>query len=122
MRNVCLSLGVLIAGCSPAPQDFSEISISRFQSEEPERCRPSDVGLNEQQVVAFFRRAEQIDARTLHNEYDWAPCYLEGKLKFQGQACSWQVRAGATGQIECSTTEQYFGCNDCGDLFKGIKQ
>ena len=118
-----LGLWCLLAGCSQPYQDINGISITRFKSDEPDRCRPSDVPLAERQVASFFKLAERIDGRTLHDDYDWAPCYLEGTLKYQGKVCTWRVRAGATGEIECPATEQYFGCKDCGDLFEeGGKQ
>ncbi|WP_200904652.1 hypothetical protein [Pseudomonas trivialis] len=115
------SVWLLLAGCAAAHSDIDDISISGFHSEEPERCRPSDVALDEQKVVSFFKRAVPIDGRTLHDEYDWAPCYLEGTLSYQGKSCMWRVRAGATAQISCAATEQYFGCKDCADLFEGTK-
>ena len=110
-----------LAGCAASPPDIDNIAISGFHSEEPERCRPSDVTLDERQVASFFKRAEPIDARTLHDEHDWAPCYLEGTLKYRGKACTWRVRAGATGEIECPATEQYFGCKSCGNLFEQVR-
>ncbi|CRM40766.1 hypothetical protein [Pseudomonas sp. 58 R 12] len=124
MTSARWALGVwmLLAGCASTPRDVEAISIAGFHSEEPERCRPSDVALDERQVAAFFKQAELIDGRTLHDEYDWAPCYLEGTLKYQGKACIWRVRAGATGEIECPATAQYFGCKDCGDVFEGAKK
>ncbi len=111
-----------LAGCAASAPDIDNIAISGFHSEEPERCRPSDVTLDERQVASFFKRAEPIDARTLHDEYDWAPCYLEGTLKYRGKVCTWRVRAGATGEIECPITEQYFGCKSCADLFEEVSR
>ncbi|MEJ5278060.1 hypothetical protein WH299_02145 [Pseudomonas sp. MYb541] len=118
LRGYSFGVWASLAGCAASPPDIDNIAISGFHSEEPERCRPSDVTLDERQVASFFKRAEPIDARTLHDEYDWAPCYLEGTLRFHGEACAWRVRAGATGEIDCPITEQYFGCKSCGDLFE----
>lgn len=118
LRRGLLGMWGILAGCAASAPDIDNIAISGFHSEEPERCRPSDVTLDERQVASFFKRAEPIDARTLHDEYDWAPCYLEGTLKSRGKVCTWRVRAGATGEIECPITEQYFGCKSCADLFE----
>ncbi|OIN49046.1 hypothetical protein BLL37_03530 [Pseudomonas azotoformans] len=120
LRRWALGVWVFLAGCTTSPPDIDEIALLGFHSEEPERCRPSDVALDERQVASFFKRAEPIDGGTLHDEYEWAPCYLEGTLKYHGKACVWRVRAGATGEIECPAVEQYFGCKDCVDLFKGL--
>lgn len=108
-------VAVLLVGCSPV----SDVSITRFESVEPESCRASDVALDELQIASFFKRAERIDGRTLHDEYNWAPCHLEGTLTYQGKACTWHVRAGHTGEIVCPGVQQYFGCKTCYDLFGG---
>lgn len=115
--HLSLSLWVLLVGCAAQYQNIKDVSIAGFQSDEPERCRPSDVSLDERQITSFFERATGIDGRTLHDHYEWAPCYLEGTLNYRGEACTWRVRAGATGEIKCAAQEQYFGCNTCGDLF-----
>lgn len=120
LRRGLLGIWVILVGCAASPAGIDNIAISGFHSEEPERCRPSDVMLDERQVASFFKRAEPIDARTLHDEYNWAPCYLEGTLRYHGEACAWRVRAGATGEVKCPAAEQYFGCQACGDLFKGL--
>jgi hypothetical protein len=122
LRPLSFGVCVLLAGCSSSHAVIEDILISGFHSDEPERCRPSDVALDERQVASFFNRAEPIDGRTLHDQFDWAPCYLEGTLKYQGNACIWRVRAGATGEVECSASAQYFGCKDCENLFKALKQ
>jgi hypothetical protein len=110
---------LVLAGCTDLHNtpDLESIVISSFQSQEPESCRSSDVPLDPSRVRAFFQRASKIDSRTLHDRYEWAPCYLEGSLKYNGQVCTWQVRAGATGVVQCPSAEQYFTCEECSDLF-----
>lgn len=122
LRRGLLGVWVILAGCAACAADIGGIAISGFHSEEPERCRARDVMLDGRQVASFFKRAEPIDGRTLHDEYEWAPCYLEGTLKYHGKTCTWRVRAGATGEIECPATEQYFGCKSCGDLFEEVSR
>ena len=113
---------MLLVGCSSEHRSIENVSIAGFHSAEPERCRRSDVDLDERQVTSFFERATNIDGRTLHDQYVWAPCYLEGTLNYQGNACKWRIRAGATGELECEAREQYFGCSVCGDLFESARQ
>lgn len=96
---------------------LGEVSVPSFESLAPESCRPTDVPLNSAQVLDFFRRATQIDSRRLHDDYDLAPCYLKGSLKYRARFCEWEVRAGATGVIRCASQEQYFACDSCTDLF-----
>ena len=55
----------------------------------------------------------------MHNSYDFAPCYIEGTLKFATKFCHFEVGAGASGTIACPGEELlYFACDDCQDLFK----
>lgn len=68
LRRGLLGMWGILAGCAASAPDIDNIAISGFHSEEPERCRPSDVTLDERQVASFFKRAEPIDARTLHDE------------------------------------------------------
>jgi hypothetical protein len=115
----------LLAGCAQPhasdSENIEDIVISGFQSQESDSCRPSDVPLDQKQVWSFFQRATSIDSRTLHDNYEWAPCYLEGTLKYRERVCTWQVRAGGIGVIECPAAEQYFACKECDDLFLGTK-
>lgn len=39
----------------------------------------------------------------------------------QGKSCDWQIRAGATGSVQCGEQKLYFACDTCGDLFEGAK-
>ncbi len=119
------ALLTLLAGCAQ-PHTFDsnnlgDIAVSGFQSQEPGSCRPSDVPLDQNQVMSFFQRAITIDSRALHDDYEWAPCYLEGRLKYSGKACTWQVRAGGIGVIACPAAEQYFACKECDDMFSGAR-
>ncbi|WP_286203005.1 hypothetical protein [Rhizobium lusitanum] len=98
-------------------QLVTDLKIAAFHSEAPDRCRKSDVALTAAKARAFFKRAKQIDARILHDDYDLAPCYMEGTLKWDGKVCDWKIRAGATGHVQCNKQEIYFACEACGDLF-----
>jgi len=95
-----------------------DVYVADFNSEDIEHCRPSDVDLSNSQARDFFRRARQVDSKILHDFYNYAPCYIEGVLKYKSQSCDWQIRAGATGQIKCGNSIWYFACDNCQDLFE----
>lgn len=123
MTRLGFSLGLLtsvvLVSCASAPSQpiqISEVYVADFKSDDIKTCRPSDVNLNHERARAFFLRAREVDSKTLHDHYDWAPCYVEGTLKLGAQRCDWQIRAGATGQIDCGKEERYFVCDSCDDL------
>jgi len=111
----------LAASCdkTSAPTNLiSEVYVEDFASDDIEHCRPSDVDLSNQQVNDYFNRAKQVEYSVIHDHYNFAPCYIEGTLKFNNKICEWQIRAGATGYIKCGEDTQYYACDTCDDLFK----
>lgn len=121
MRGRAIALAViamLAASCATRDAAFTNIYVADFHSDEPARCRTSDVPQNHGKAQAFFSRARQVDYKTLHDNYELAPCYVEGTLNRQGKSCDWQIRAGATGSVQCGEQKLYFACDSCDDLFK----
>lgn len=117
-RIIILIAATLLSSSAVAlDRQITDLKIVAFRSEAPDQCRKSDVALTAAKAQEFFKRAKQIDARILHDDYDLAPCYLEGTLKWDGKMCDWKIRAGATGHVQCSKHEIYFACEACGDLF-----
>lgn len=81
--RIIILIAATLLGSSAVAQDrqITDLKIVAFRSEAPDRCRKSDVALTAAKARAFFKRAKQIDARILHDDYDLAPCYMEGTLK-----------------------------------------
>jgi hypothetical protein len=117
------AMTLAVAACSSMgtrnvnPEELSDVHVADFRSSEMDRCRPSDVPLGHGDSRKFFLRAKVVDARTLHDHYNFAPCHVEGTLNYQSNSCECQIRAGATGQITCGKQEWLFACDDCDDLF-----
>ena len=97
--------------------DITEVYVSDFRSEDMASCRPSDVDLNHHEAGEFFKRARQVEYRIIHDNYNHAPCNIEGVLKHRSRVCEWEIRAGGTGLIECRGEVRYFVCDTCDDLF-----
>jgi uncharacterized metal-binding protein YceD (DUF177 family) len=85
-------------------------------------CKPSDVDLSNIQVKQFFQQATEVEHKTLQDHYNYAPCAIEGTLTYQRQRCNWQVRAGATGYVQCAGEYHYFACDNCEQLFNPTTQ
>jgi len=103
---------------TPLSVKFEDVYVQDFHSDEPKRCTTADVELSHKQAHEFFKRSKVVTSNTLHDHYEYAPCYIEGTLKYQSKPCDWKIRAGATGSVTCGDKTWYFACDDCDDLFK----
>ncbi|MBB3637037.1 hypothetical protein [Variovorax atrisoli] len=123
LRALGLAVGtMLLASCATTRDPaFSNIYVADFHSDSPATCRSSDVPRNHGQAREFFSKAREVDYKTLHDNYELAPCYAEGTLLRHGKSCDWQIRAGATGSVQCGEQKMYFACDDCGDLLGDTK-
>ena len=118
---VYFASALTLASCATAAFDtraITEVYVADFHSDDLQHCRPAHVDLSPSQAKEFFTRAKRVDRRTLHDHYNYAPCYLEGTLKYKQNSCNWEIRAGATGHIACGKATEYFACDTCDDLFK----
>ena len=113
-------LAVALSGCAslvPFGGGIDQVYVADFKSDAPASCRPSDVNLSHAQAAAFFRRAREVDYKTLHDHYELAPCYIMGTSKRHGESCDWKIRPGGTGSMRCGAHITYFACDTCADLF-----
>jgi hypothetical protein len=119
-RVGALAAAVFLAGCGApgyARDRITDVYVADFRSAAPDSCRPSDVALSHAQARMFFSRARRVDYKTLQDNYEIAPCHIEGTLKRNGEACDWKIRPGATGSIRCGAKTEYLVCDTCTDLF-----
>jgi len=96
---------------------FKDVYVADFNSDDIKSCRPSDVDLSHYQAKQFFIRSREVEHKVIHDHYDFAPCYIEGTMKYKARICEWQIRAGATGFIKCGEDKLFFVCDQCEDLF-----
>lgn len=92
---------------------MSVIDIPSFRSDEPATCQRTDVDLKPVNVQRFFRGATVVSSRRVHDEYDLAPCYLQGTLLHSLQRCTWTIRPGGVGTLQCGATFSYVVCEEC---------
>ena len=120
VQFIILLTVMAVAACArtePQSGQIADVYVEDFGSDDIKTCRPSDVDLSNQQAKGFFLRARQVEHKAIHDHYNYAPCYIEGTLKQNAQACEWQIRAGATGHIKCNGVVKYYACDACEDLF-----
>ncbi|WP_263139795.1 hypothetical protein [Pseudomonas sp. RIT-PI-AD] len=119
--TIALALGLAPSACTAQGLDIGKAKdfyVEDFNSENVQRCRATDVDLDNEQVQDFFTRAQLVDSKTLHDHYNFAPCYIEGVVTYEGRSCDWQIRAGATGQISCGGEVWLYACDRCAELFE----
>lgn len=113
-------VSLLFSGCSTDtlnPNNFNDVYVQDFHSDNPKECTTSDVNLSHKQAHEFFKRAKIVDRKIIHDHYQYAPCYIEGTLKYKAKSCDWRIRAGSTGYVKCGDKNWLFACDDCDDLF-----
>lgn len=119
MRFSIILAIAFIASCATQgfyQNEITDVYVEDFGSDDIESCRPSDVDLSNHEAKEFFLRARQVEYGVIHDHYNYAPCYIEGTLKYRSSICEWEIRAGATGHIECGGKTKYFVCDTCEDL------
>lgn len=120
MFVLCLGLFACSSQNEFSKEKISDLYVEDFESRETLPCTTEDVPYTHYKAREFFKRATFVDYKTLHDHYPIVSCYSMGVLKYDGKGCSWEIRAGATGSIQCIDAARtwYFACDDCDDLFK----
>jgi hypothetical protein len=117
---------VLAAGCagahpdysSSAPPSLSDVQIAG-QGAAPTDAFCADFRLTAAQAERYFERARAIDSVTLHDRFDYLPCWVRGNAKSQGALVAWEIRAGGTASVRWPDGHTVLlGCRECAAEFK----
>lgn len=117
---VSIVISLFIISCSSRfnTQAIEELYVQDFQTTDMSSCSTKDVNLTHAEALTFFQVSKQVNSKAIHDHYDYAPCFVEGTLKYHGVLCDWNIRAGKTGAINCKGEELYFACDECDYLFE----
>jgi len=79
--------------------------------------------LTENEAVEFFKKSKEVDGITIHNEYDYLPCYVKGTISLvhnkATKSCEFTIRAGGTAELLCPNEEaKFYACKKCDDLLR----
>lgn len=96
---------------------FSDVAVIEIGSDE-ENTFCKNFKLTNEQAVLFLKRSRMITAKTMHDKYDYLPCYVKGTSKIKDKKCNWEIRAGGTAEISCSDNNYILACDKCDDLLK----
>ncbi len=83
------------------------VGTTDFYTSEPTTCKASDLDLSSIDIGHFFRVAEEVESRVIHDEYDLAPCYLRGSMIHRLEHCEWKLRPGFIGTLQCGSSFRY---------------
>ena len=73
-----------------------------------------DFELSEKQILVFVRSASEILPRQMHDEYDYLPCWVRGKITSKTGLVEFEIRAGGTGKLRMPSGEYILiGCKTC---------
>jgi hypothetical protein len=120
IKTLSILVIALLASCATPSfyqHEITDVYVEDFGSDDKKSCRPSDVDLSHSEAKEFFLRARQVEFSVIHDHYEYAPCYIEGILKYRSSICEWEIRAGSTGHIKCHNETKYFVCDKCEELF-----
>ena len=94
---------------------FSDVAVIEIGSyEENTLCK--NFKLTYEQAVLFLKHSRLITAKTMHDKYDYLPCYVKGTSRIKDKKCNWEIRAGGTAEISCRDTNYTLACDKCDDL------
>ena len=119
-KGLILLASVGLSACASQgfdQQKITDVYVQDFFTEDMQSCSTSDVNLSHHQAKEYFMRARPVEYRVIHDHYNYAPCYIEGVLKYRSKSYDWKIRSGSTGEIRIEGKTQYFVCDDCEDLF-----
>jgi hypothetical protein len=122
VKILVIAIVLMLMACSASTPSkpstrFSDIQIVEIGSDpDSEICE--GFSLNTAQIVQFFSQAEIITFKQFHDQYDYLPCFVKGKLMQHQQICDFTIRAGATAELNCNDGTQYlYACTTCDKLF-----
>ncbi|MCG6968220.1 MAG: hypothetical protein LJE85_00500 [Gammaproteobacteria bacterium] len=125
-----MALIAVVIGCqlaSPATKAkqaegivVSNVVVTETGSDE-KNAFCSSFRMTHEQVTTYFKEAEQVTHKIIHDQYDWLPCYVRGELVYQKKPFKFEIRAGGTAYIEAIDSDLviWFACKGCDKLFGG---
>lgn len=90
---------------------ITKVTDSGVEGDTGEFC--SDFSLTREQAQHYFTRAKQVSVQEIHDKYAVLPCFVAGDGILANEDCSWEVRAGGTGHVNCGDKSYLTGCEDC---------
>lgn len=114
-----LALAAGVAGCASSKVHFHDAAVTSIGSDQPTPLCV-DFSLSDEQALQFLRSSEAITAQQMHDNYNYLPCYVRGRVvRAEGskQSCDFTIRAGGTAELNCEDGQGYiYACETCEEL------
>lgn len=115
-----LSLSVLSLfsiGCRSS-EPTSKLIITGHGSDRPDAICQA-FRLTAEQAAQFFQKARPITARQMHDDYEYLPCWVQGKTTGPQGISLWKIRPIGIAEVTLpNQTRTLLGCKNCDDLFR----
>lgn len=120
MRIFTVLILSLLSACSSTVQKnkFSVLSVERAGVDGAEGAFCSAFKLSITESQKYFNQAKIISFKQLHDDYSFLPCFVTGKGQLAELECSWEIRAGGTGEIICGEKVYLYGCANCQEILR----
>ena len=123
MKSLLRLLGAIcIASLAPISQaagtQYANFVVQGFHSDIPSACIAADIQFSPSDAKRFFVRSRLVSSRTVHDDYDLIPCYLEGAMSFKGRPAQWRIHLGGVATIVQDGRTQYYVCDACAEMFE----
>ncbi|MDH5545400.1 MAG: hypothetical protein OEZ43_07400 [Gammaproteobacteria bacterium] len=117
MNNLIVFLGLLlVASCTQSLDTNNRIavvSVDQAGTDENKAEFCSDFNLSKADAQSYFDKAEVISAETMHDEFEFLPCFVRGKCQLNDKSCQWEIRAGGVAHVDFGEKTEIYGCNSC---------
>jgi len=115
------SIFFTITACAHTPTFTNAKAISHGSDQPNSLCEKFNLADNE--ALEFFKKSKEVDGIEIHNEYDYLPCYVKGKISVDHnkipKKCEFRIRAGGTAELTCPNEEaKFYACKKCDNLLR----
>lgn len=112
-------VATVTACASTEKRSFDNVRLTGFGSDRPDSlCE--NFRLTQAQAGQFLNRVRPINARQMHDHYNYLPCFVKGTVTRIGQSheiCDLIIRAGGTVELSCEGGQTYlYACDTCDEL------
>jgi hypothetical protein len=112
-------LFLTVSACAHTPSFTNAKTTGHGSDQANSLCEKFNLTDNE--VLAFFKKSEEVVGIAIHYEYDYLPCYVKGTISVDhdktSKKCEFTIRAGGTSELACPNEEaKFYACKKCDDL------
>jgi hypothetical protein len=114
--SIVLLTALLLFTCQKASK-VPRFVITGHGSDKPDPICKADLTTTD--IKEFFDKAKPITAQTMHDDYNYMSCWVEGKTITPSGTATWKIHPIGVAEVTLPDhTQQLLGCNTCDELFR----